>query len=183
MDLSIRLLLCTMTLVIVPIANGFVVQHHKLLCPFINEIGTLTNISRRYKTLQMIADPIVPPEPANVVDNNGVQFEEGCIVQTCSEIRAYHVPRKGFGSFDEESKAFVALVEGGKDFTEISRFDKCLIIPKGLRGKVRRVYDMDNFDAVSPIVARFEADDALDGDYVPPVTFLMHFQTDEVEVV
>lgn len=132
----------------------------------------------------MIANSVVPSEPEKVIDQNGVEFTADCTIQTCSELKAYHVSKKGFGSFDEESKSFVAL-EGFDDVKlgDIPRAHRCLTIPKGMRGTVKKVYDMSEFDATAPIIVRFEANDALGGDYVPPVTFLMHFEANEVEVV
>lgn len=178
-------ILYVVTLLKVPIINGFSfpLKSFHSSSPW-NQTGEKYARTQRQRQLNMIADPIVPSEPSKkMLDKNGVEFTPECIVQTCTEIRAFHVSKKGFGSFDQESKSFVGFNVSEKNTGEIPRADRCLIIPEGMRGKVRRVYDMDEFDATAPIVARFEADDSLDGEYAPPVTFMMHFQIDEVEVV
>mmetsp|Transcript_14799 Transcript_14799/g.22419 ORF Transcript_14799/g.22419 Transcript_14799/m.22419 type:complete len:197 (-) Transcript_14799:149-739(-) len=130
----------------------------------------------------MVSDEIVSASKKNIVDGNDVEFTEGCIVQTCVEIKAYQVPKKAYGSFDEDSKSFVPL-EGIDDGTPLPRRDMCLVLPKGIRANVARVYDIDEFDASSPILVKFQVGEGLGGEYAPPVTFLMHFRQNEVEVI
>lgn len=175
-----QLLIVLVNAFVIAFTNGFSIQQ-QIQSP-IQRYGTITHTSK-VDALHMVSNSVIPSEPEKVVDNNGVEFTAECTIQTSSEIRAYHVQAKAYGSFDEESKSFVKLDTDGRDVKEVPRFEKCLIIPKGMRGKVRRVYDMSEFDATSPILAKFEADNAFDGDYAPPVTFLMHFQSHEVEVV
>ena len=114
-----------------------------------------------------------------VSDGSGTDFTEGCTIQISTETKAYQVARKGFGSYDEQSGSFVPL-----DFNDDTpRVDRCLVLPKGLRGTVMKVYDMNEFDASMPIVAKFTQGENFGGKFEPPVTFLMHFDTHEVEVI
>mmetsp|Transcript_8767 Transcript_8767/g.11036 ORF Transcript_8767/g.11036 Transcript_8767/m.11036 type:complete len:189 (+) Transcript_8767:188-754(+) len=131
---------------------------------------------------RMVSDQIATSSNASkIVDKNGIEFTVGCTIQTSSEMRAYQVSRKGFGSFSESDKSFVPV--DVKNMNSVPRFDRCFIMPEGLRAKVTKVYDLDEFDAILPIVAKFEAGESFQGEYSPPVTFLMHFDTFEIEVV
>ena len=175
-----KLLIFLVNAVVFAFTNGFFIQQQ--IPTRTQRYAKITPTKRAY-ALHMVSNSVIPSEPGKVVDNNGAEFTAECTIQTSSEIRAFHVQPKAFGSFDEESKSFVPLNAGGRDMKEVPRSEKCLIIPKGMRGTVRSVYDISEFDATSPILAKFEADNAFDGDYAPPVTFLMHFQSHEVEVV
>lgn len=129
----------------------------------------------------MVSDPLISSDSSQILDGNGVAFTEGCTIQIIKEVKAFHVAKKGFGSFDQETKSFIPL--GVKDVKSTPRVDRCLILSKGVRGIAKKVYDIGEYDATAPIVARFDAGESLGGDLVSPVTFLMHFETDEVEVV
>jgi hypothetical protein len=110
-------------------------------------------------------------------DENKAIFQVGCTVQVISETRAFQVPRKVMGCFQDGS--FVPL-----DFDkDVPRRDMCLVLPKGMRAKVARVYDLDEFDASLPIVCKFEEGNGFGGECAPPATFTMHFDTHEVDVV
>ncbi len=132
---------------------------------------------------KMVSDEVVSANKQSIVDKNNVEFIEGCIIQTCVEIRAYQVARKAYGSFDGDDKSFVPLEGDVDDISSVPRKDCCLVLPEGIRGHVTRVYDIDEFDASSPILVKFQVDEGLGSEYIPPVTFLMHFQRNEVEVV
>lgn len=120
-------------------------------------------------------------EPTKLYDDNKAEFTEGCTVKLTSEKRAYHVAVKSFGRFaDDDDKTFIPLdLKNNKD--TVQRVDRCLVLPPGLEGTVVRVYDVSDFDANLPIKAKFVAGEG--GEYVLPVTFLMHFDTFELEVV
>ena len=152
-----------------------------------NNSSSLSNKNKRPSSsirYNMVSDPLVSSsESSKIVDDNGVAFTEGCTIQITKEIKAYHVAKKGFGRFDTETKSFIPLLEGNEDIRSIPRVERCLILSKGVRGIVKKVYDIDEYDATSPIVARFEDGVGLGGELVTPVTFLMHFETHEVEVV
>lgn len=129
----------------------------------------------------MVSDPLISSDSSEILDGNGVAFKEGCTIQIIKEVKAYHVAKKAYGSFDPETNSFVPLVV--EDVKSIPRADRCLILSKGVRGIAKKVYDIGEYDATAPIVARFEEGESLGGDLVSPVTFIMHFGTDEVEVV
>lgn len=113
--------------------------------------------------------------PQKQFDSNGKEFEVGKVVRVVSDFKAYHVGKKGFGTFDPETKEFVPAPEAGE------RGKKCLSVPAGLRGVVTRVYDLDDLDASQPILVKFVKDENADEGYAPPLTFLMHFDNHEVE--
>jgi hypothetical protein len=129
----------------------------------------------------MVSDPLISSNAQKVVDNNNVEFTVGCTIQTCKQIKAYQVARKGYGSFDEETKSFLPLEYDNID--TVSRADRCLVLPQGIRASVSRVYDRNAYDAIMPVVAKFVAKQHLGGDYEPPITFFMHFEARDVEVV
>ena len=113
-------------------------------------------------------------------DEGGVELEEGFVVQITRQLKAYQVGKKAFGSFAED-KSFQPIdweKEGG-----VKRADKCLVMPKGLRGVVDRVIDTNDSDASHPIYVKFVGGDALGGDYESPITFHMHMKKNELEVV
>lgn len=120
---------------------------------------------------------IVDQSSSKIVDKNSIAFVEGCTIQTTKSIKAFQVAASGRGSFD--GSTFVPLEETD----DTPRADKCLIMPVGFRGTVTRVYDVDEFDAIHPIIAKFMKGDAMGGEFEPPFTFLMHFDENEVEVV
>lgn len=140
--------------------------------------GSNANIFHKTKGLRMGSNGLVGTEgKEELSDENKSIFLVGCTVQLVSDKRAYQVPRKGMGCFQDGS--FTPL-----DFDkDVSRRDMCLVLPKGMRAKVTRVYDLDEFDASLPIVCKFEEGNGFGGDYVPPATFTMHFDTHEIEVV
>lgn len=129
----------------------------------------------------MVSNSIGSMDNSKVVDHKGTEFTPSCTIQTVSEIKAYQVARKGYGSYDEETKSFNPV--DIENIESVARVDRCLVLPKGSRATVTKVYNLDEYDATSPVVAKFLNKDGLGGDYVVPVTFLMHFETHEIEVV
>jgi len=123
-------------------------------------------------------EPLIAQQTTTLKDKNDVAFSIGCTIQLCSDIRAYQVPAKARGSFADD-KSFVKL-ENSK---EAPRKDRCLVIPTGMRAKVSRLYDIDTCDATQPVLVKFEGGESFGGDYVCPGTFMMHFDTYELEVV
>lgn len=136
------------------------------------------NIIQKRNVLRMGSSGLVGSEgKEGLSDENKDLVMVGCTVRLTSETRAFQVPRKGMGCFQDGS--FVPL-----DFDkDVPRKDMCLVLPKGMRATVTRVYDLDEFDASLPIVCKFEEGNGFGGEYVPPATFTMHFDKHELEVV
>mmetsp|Transcript_24083 Transcript_24083/g.33660 ORF Transcript_24083/g.33660 Transcript_24083/m.33660 type:complete len:181 (-) Transcript_24083:118-660(-) len=110
-------------------------------------------------------------------DKNGIDFVVGSVIRVTAEnVKAFQVPPKGFGTFDE-SKAFVPASNTGE------RGLKNLALPIGLRGVVTKVYDIDEVSANWPIQVKFMPGKNTDEGYDPPVAFLMHFEEHELECV
>lgn len=121
-----------------------------------------------------------PPRPIPANDDD-VKLTVDCTVQTTVELKAHQVGKKGIGSFGND-KSFQPIdwdKEGG-----VSRSEKCLVMPKGLRGVVVSMFDTSSKSSIShPVRVKFLGGDGLGGEYTPPVTFQMHFKTSEVELV
>lgn len=134
----------------------------------------------RGSSLRMFEDARVSNSGStNFTDGNGIEFSSGCTVMLTTEVKSFSVPKGAVGKFADD-KSFVPIDwdrDGG-----IPRAEKCCVMPKGIRGTVKRVYT-DEFDATHGIVVMFTKDEGLGGDYIPPSNFMMHFKTSEVEVV
>eukprot|EP00560_Eucampia_antarctica_P001027 CAMPEP_0197841250 /NCGR_PEP_ID=MMETSP1437-20131217/46069_1 /TAXON_ID=49252 ORGANISM="Eucampia antarctica, Strain CCMP1452" /NCGR_SAMPLE_ID=MMETSP1437 /ASSEMBLY_ACC=CAM_ASM_001096 /LENGTH=170 /DNA_ID=CAMNT_0043450975 /DNA_START=388 /DNA_END=900 /DNA_ORIENTATION=- len=116
-------------------------------------------------------------EVATLLDRNDVEFEVGCIVRVnSSNYKAHHVSKKGFGYFNEDKEFVLSL-----DVAE--RGKKCLSIPEGLRGAVTRVYDINTLGTNFPIRVKFIKGENDEEGYASPLTFTMHFEKNEVDVV
>ena len=124
------------------------------------------------------SEPLIVQQTTTLKDKNDAEFSIGCTIQLCSDIRAYQVPAKARGYFSSDKK-FVQL-ENSK---EAPRKERCLVIPTGMRAKVTRIYDIDACDATQPVLVKFEEGESFGGDFICPGTFMMHFDTYEVEVV
>lgn len=118
--------------------------------------------------------------PPKLMDVNNVEFTQGCTVQTTKEIKAFHVGKKGSGKYNSNK---FDPIDWEKEGDDVPREKRCLVMPKGFRGVVTRVYDVNEFDSSLPILVKFVAGDSLGGEYEPPVTFSMHLEESEVEVV
>lgn len=110
-------------------------------------------------------------------DKNGDSISVGCVVRVAAEnLKAYQVPAKGYGKFNE-NKEFVPATAGGE------RETKSLLLPVGLRGVVAKVYNVEAVSSNFPIQVKFTPGENTDEGYDPPVAFLMHFGSREVECV
>lgn len=119
-----------------------------------------------------------PPEPQKQLDSNGNEFTVGRIVRVvASDLKAYHVMPKGHGKFDPTTKEFIPAPGGGE------RGVKNLVIPVGLRGVVTRVYDTHDIGSNLPILVKFAPGANVEEGFDPPVPFIMHFDSHEVECV
>lgn len=115
-----------------------------------------------------------------LMDVNNAEFTLGCTVQTTKEIKAYHVGKKGSGKYNGNT---FDPIDWEKEGDDVPREKRCLVMPKGFRGVVTRVYDVTELDASLPVLVKFVAGDSLGGEFEPPVTFSMHLEDSEVEVV
>ena len=115
-------------------------------------------------------------EPNKLFDSNGEEFVEGGVVRVVQQLKAYHLSRKGFGKFNEETKEFIPSPK------DANRADSSLQIPAGLRGVIKRVYDINEFDANQPVLVKFVPGENVD-EYDTPLTFMMHFHEYELECV
>jgi hypothetical protein len=109
------------------------------------------------------------------LDQNGRELIPGCIVRLVKPMKAFHVQKSGKIL---ENKVFVPSPDNEPPGT------RCLELPLGLRGLVSQVYDVNNHDASQPIVVKFSpglycGEEGFD----TPVSFTMHFESSEVEVV
>lgn len=122
-------------------------------------------------------DPIVAQEDSEVVavnDKNGKPIEVGTVVRVVKEMKAYQVPAKGRGSYNEE-KEFVPIE------TDAARSSQNLVLPEGIRGVVSKVYRSEDIAANFPIKVQFTPGENIDEGYDPPVPFFMHFDPMEIE--
>jgi hypothetical protein len=130
-------------------------------------------------TLFNSADPVAAEEaPVSIEDKNGKPMSVGSVVRVVAakNMRAYQVPAKGRGEFNE-NKEFVPAPTDGE------RRTKNLLLPVGMRGVVSKVYEVDTISSNFPVQVKFTPGENMDEGYDPPVAFLMHFGAQEVECV
>jgi len=148
----------------------------------VSKISFGIDIDRRIASVALwnSADPVAAEEAqgaATIEDKNGKMIAVGSIIRVAVEnLKAYQVPGKGQGSFNE-NKEFVPATKGG------ARSSKNLVLPVGLRGVVTKVYYSDDVSANFPIQVKFSPGQNNDEGYDSPVPFLMHFCSEEVEGV
>ena len=117
------------------------------------------------------------PSVVTLQDKNGKTIQVGVVVRVAVEgLKAYQVPIKGQGSFSA-AKEFVPAAENSP------RGTKNLLLPVGIRGVVSKVYDYDDISANFPVQVKFLPGKNTEEGYDPPVAFIMHFLTDEIECV
>mmetsp|Transcript_13741 Transcript_13741/g.19814 ORF Transcript_13741/g.19814 Transcript_13741/m.19814 type:complete len:179 (-) Transcript_13741:1059-1595(-) len=113
-----------------------------------------------------------------VQDAGGKEVSVGAVVRVAVEgLKAYHVNKKAWGSFDAETKELVPNPADGP------RITKCLTLPVGMCGEVVQVYDVDKVSANCPILVRFAPGVHVGDGIDPPLRFNMHFDSFEVEIV
>lgn len=113
------------------------------------------------------------------VNGNAITIGQKVAVATHNKIKAHHVAKSLYGSFDSTTKQFIPQDEANK-----SRSTSCLLLPEGLRGEVITVHDTNAADRPHPILVKFGADDGdrVDG-YSLPSAFTMHLGAHEVMVM
>jgi hypothetical protein len=118
---------------------------------------------------------IATPKGSQVLDQNGNEFNVDSIVRVSIDgLKAFHVNSKGQGSYNDK-KEFVPDTSDTKK--------KFLLLPIGLRGTVKKVYDEDVISSNLPILVVFTPGENTEEGYSAPTKFLMHFTPFEVEVV
>lgn len=127
-------------------------------------------------------EPKEVPQVKEQVDSNGKVFSPGCTVAIASNksVKAYHVTKSSFGTFDPSSFEFTP-----QDESNVSRGTSCLVLPGGLRGEVEKIYNTNEWDRAHPILVKFTAGEDREGGggYNIPKAFSMHFDADEIEVL
>eukprot|EP00542_Grammatophora_oceanica_P022011 CAMPEP_0194033402 /NCGR_PEP_ID=MMETSP0009_2-20130614/6118_1 /TAXON_ID=210454 /ORGANISM="Grammatophora oceanica, Strain CCMP 410" /LENGTH=175 /DNA_ID=CAMNT_0038674095 /DNA_START=123 /DNA_END=650 /DNA_ORIENTATION=- len=117
----------------------------------------------------------------SVKDSAGTEITVGSTVRVAvPDLVGYQVKSKYYGSFDESTKAFVPLEVDSKS---APRKERCLKIPVGIRGTVKKIYDAEKLSPNLPIQVKFTPGEATEEGYDPPTKFLMHFAANEIEVV
>lgn len=113
-----------------------------------------------------------------VLDKKGKTVTVGAVVRIAVEgLEAYQILPKAKGIFNEKKE----FVPDTSDSRPIGR--RCLVLPVGLRGTVVKVFDIDDVSANFPVQVKFQPDTDTEEGYNTPVPFLMHFQSDEIELV
>jgi hypothetical protein len=111
-------------------------------------------------------------------DIKGNELKVGSIIKVATAgLKAYQVNLKGQGSFLDGK--FIPSPEG-----PTPRGRRNLELPVGMRGIVQKLYDVDDVSANFPVQVKFEPGKYNDDEGVdPPISFLMHFATSEIEAV
>jgi hypothetical protein len=111
-------------------------------------------------------------------DSKGEDVKVGSLVKVVVEgLKAFQVSRKGQGSFVDG--VFVPAPEG-----DLERAQKNLKLPVGMVGVVTKLYNTDEVSSNLPIQAKFKPDTHNEESGLnPPVAFLMHFESKEIEIV
>eukprot|EP00984_Skeletonema_dohrnii_P009086 scaffold3426_cov102-Skeletonema_dohrnii-CCMP3373.AAC.2 len=144
---------------------------------------TKSNHPTKLYMSSFFADATPPKETAAAVqrDANGSAITVGqkVAVVTHNSIKAHHVPKSSYGSFDSTTKQFIPHDEANK-----TRKTSCLLLPEGLRGEVITVHDTNSADRPQPVLVKFGADDEERNDgYSLPSAFSMHLSANEIIVV
>jgi len=170
------------------------VQQNNAFCPseiFGRSPANLIQPPHQYNTFLLrqsfvpFADTTEPknPEPIEQKDINGKIFKPDTVVAIApnTEVKAHHVPKSMFGSFDPKTREFIPV-----DELNIARTTSCLLLSEGLRGKVTKVYNVNEWDRTHPILVEFkkglDREESEEG-FVLPKSFAMYFSADEIIVV
>jgi hypothetical protein len=126
---------------------------------------------------------VTPPEETMVAeqkDANGnvIAIGQKVAIVSHNNVRAHHVAKSSYGSFDSTTKQFLP-----QDESTLTRKTSCLLLPEGLRGEVRNVYDTNEWDRAHPILVEFGSDEDRNDGFSLPNTFTMHVGAKEITVV
>ena len=118
-----------------------------------------------------------PPQATTmeVTDKNGKLLSVGDVVAVAQDTKAYQVAPEGRGHFDDHQR-FVPLSD------DSGRASRHLLVPAGIRGVVSKLIVEAQLSANFKIQVTFTPGAACnEGGYDPPVPFVMHFGSSEVE--
>jgi hypothetical protein len=166
----------------VPLGSAFVIQVQQQIITRIHRASQVflkndlfADISVPIRTDGVHASVIPTIKGSQVVDQKGNEFKVDSVVRVAIDgLKAYHINSKGQGSYNDK-KEFIPDKSDSKK--------KCLLLPNGLRGIVKKVYDEDVISSNLPILVLFTPGDNVEEGYDAPTKFLMHFTPFEVEVV
>ena len=140
----------------------------------------MISILERISTASAVSNS---PEPLASKDvaiegKNGKTISVGSIVRVATNnLKAYQVPAAARGTFDDDKK-FVPAPEGS------TRAFQNLQVPAGMRGVVIKITNKAaSLSANFPIQVKFSPGEHVDEGYDTPVSFVMHFGVNEVEVI
>lgn len=127
------------------------------------------------ETLRTAGDFHVPGASTNVQDRNGNEFTVGAVVRVCVEgLKTFQISPKGLGYYDDDKNFVLETVEPEKEKGSLK-------LPVGLQGTVTKVYGEGDISANYSIQVKFEPGVNTGEGFDPPVVFLMHFMTHELE--
>jgi len=144
---------------------------------------TKSNHPTKLHMSSFFADATPPKETAAAVqrdaNGNAITVGQKVAIVPHNSIKAYHVQKSSYGSFDSTTKQFIPQDEANK-----TRKTSCLLLPEGLRGEVITVHDTNSADRPQPVLVKFGADDEERSDgYSLPSAFSMHLSANEIMVV
>ena len=165
---------------VMPLVNSFVIQ--QIMNTKMHRTSQISlkpdlfaDISVPIRTDGVHTSVIPTLKGIEVLDQKGNAFHVDSVVRVSIDgLKAYHVNSKGQGSYNDE-KEFVADKSDSKK--------KYLLLPIGLRGIVKKVYDEDVVSSNLPILVIFTPGENTEEGYDAPTKLLMHFTPYEVEVV
>lgn len=128
------------------------------------------------------ADATPPKETTAAVqtdaNGNAITLGQKVAIVSHNSIKAYHVPKSSYGSFDATTKQFRP-----QDEANITRKTSCLLLPEGLQGEVITVHDSNARDRPQPILVKFRSDEERSDGYTLNDAFTMHLGANEIMVV
>ena len=143
--------------------------------------GRSCNQQSKLPMSSFFADATPPRETVAVMqrDTNGnvITVGQKVVVVPNNKIKAHHVAKSCFGSFDINTKQFIP-----QDEANVTRKTSCLLIPEGLQGEVIKLHDTNGSDRTHPVVVKFGLDEDRTDGYTLPKAFTMHFAANEIMV-
>ncbi|KAL7454811.1 hypothetical protein ACHAWC_006413 [Mediolabrus comicus] len=112
------------------------------------------------------------------VSGNIISPGQRVVIVSHNNIRAHHVSKSSYGSFDATTKQFIP-----QDESTLTRQTSCLLLPEGLQGEIVNVYNTNEWDRAHPILVKFGLDEERNDGYSLPSSFTMHVDAKEIMVV